>query len=49
MGDRVMRDDREKDTPSDSAAGYGCLIVLGAAIGILVIVWILWRAAHLVF
>jgi hypothetical protein len=44
-----MRDDRERNIPSDSAAAYGCLIVLGAAIGILVIVWILWRAAHLLF
>jgi hypothetical protein len=44
-----MRDDREKDTPSDSAAAYGCLIVFGALAGILVVVWILWRAAHLLF
>jgi hypothetical protein len=44
-----MKDGREKDTPSDSAAGYGCLIVFGAATGILVVIWILWRAAHLLF
>jgi len=44
-----MRDDKKKDTPSDSAAAYALLIVLGAVIGILVIVWILWRAVHLLF
>jgi hypothetical protein len=44
-----MRDDRKKDTPSDSAAGYALMIVIGAVIGILIAVWILWRAAHLLF
>jgi hypothetical protein len=44
-----MRDDRKKDTPSDSAAVYALLIALGAVIGILVVVWILWRAVHLLF
>jgi hypothetical protein len=44
-----MRDDRKKDTPSDSAAAYGCLIVLGAVVGLLIVAWILWRTAHLLF
>ena len=44
-----MRDDREKDTLSDSAAAYALLIVLGAVVGVLVVAWILWRAAHLLF
>ena len=42
-----MRDDREKDTPSDGTAAYALLIVIGAVIGILIAVWILWRIAHL--
>jgi len=44
-----MRDDREKDTPSDGTAAYALLIVIGAVIGILIAVWILWRIAHLLF
>jgi hypothetical protein len=48
-GGRVMRDDREKDTPSDSAAAYALLIVIGALIGILAFAWILWLGVHLLF
>jgi hypothetical protein len=44
-----MRDDRKKDTPSDSAAVYALLIALVVVIGILVIFWILWRSMHLLF
>ena len=44
-----MRDDREKDTPSDSAAAYALLIALGALLAIVVGAWILWRAAHFLF
>jgi hypothetical protein len=44
-----MRDDREKDTPSDSAAAYALLIVIGALIGILAFAWILWLGVHLLF
>jgi hypothetical protein len=44
-----MRDDRKKDTLSDSAAAYALLIALGAVIGIPVFAWILWRGVHLLF
>ena len=45
----MRKNDRDKDTPSDSAAAFALLIVLGAVVGILVVAWLLWRAAHLLF
>jgi hypothetical protein len=44
-----MRGGREKDTPSDGAAGCALLIALGATVAIVVCAWILRRAAHLLF